>query len=145
MRDCGYWTRRALPNLGRRSQKNSGNSRCSALALLHWPPWLLWVMTWPALAMSAFLGYSLIANGHQCRICWTGHVSNAVLQVPLGQLLRPVAPRFAGGRHRRFQHGIANVPARDRMALGQLTEVHVGCERRAGVQLHLPDLLALFP
>jgi uncharacterized membrane protein len=37
------------------------------------------MMTWPAIAMSAFLGYSLIANGHQCRICWTGHVSNAVL------------------------------------------------------------------
>jgi uncharacterized membrane protein len=47
--------------------------------LLRWPPLLLWMMTWPAIAMSAFLGYSLIANGHQCRICWTGHVSNAVL------------------------------------------------------------------
>src|SRR4051812_33761351 len=50
----------------------------------HWPPLLLWLMTIPAIAMSAFLGYSLIANGHQCRICWTGHVSNAVLFVLLG-------------------------------------------------------------
>jgi uncharacterized membrane protein len=51
--------------------------------LLRWPPLLLWMMTWPAIAMSAFLGYSLIANGHQCRICWTGHVSNAVLFIAL--------------------------------------------------------------
>jgi uncharacterized membrane protein len=51
--------------------------------LLHWPPLLLWAMTWPAIAMSAFLGYSLIANGHQCRICWTGHLSNAVLFIAL--------------------------------------------------------------
>jgi uncharacterized membrane protein len=47
--------------------------------LLGAPPWLLLVMTAPAVAMSAFLGWSLIANGHQCRICWTGHVSNAIL------------------------------------------------------------------
>ena len=40
-------------------------------------------MTVPAVAMSAFLGRSLIVNGHQCRICWTGHVSNAVLFVML--------------------------------------------------------------
>jgi uncharacterized membrane protein len=48
-----------------------------------WPPTLLWLMTWPALLMSAFLGYSLIANRHQCRICWTGHVCNALLFVAL--------------------------------------------------------------
>lgn len=47
--------------------------------VLHWPAWLLLAMTAPAVAMSAFLGRSLIVNGHQCRICWTGHVSNAVL------------------------------------------------------------------
>jgi uncharacterized membrane protein len=47
--------------------------------LLGWPVWLLAVMTVPAVAMSVFLGWSLIANGHECRICWTGHVSNAVL------------------------------------------------------------------
>ena len=52
--------------------------------LMRWPPALLWVMTLPAVAMSAFLGYSLIANGHQCRICWTGHLSNAALFVILG-------------------------------------------------------------
>jgi uncharacterized membrane protein len=47
--------------------------------VLQWPAWLLLVMTAPAVAMSAFLGRSLIVNGHQCRICWTGHASNAVL------------------------------------------------------------------
>jgi hypothetical protein len=41
-------------------------------------------MTVPAVAMSAFLGYSLIVNRHQCRICWTGHVSNALLSVLIG-------------------------------------------------------------
>jgi uncharacterized membrane protein len=43
------------------------------------PPPLLLTMTVPAVAMSAFLGRSLIVNKHQCRICWTGHISNAVL------------------------------------------------------------------
>jgi uncharacterized membrane protein len=50
----------------------------------HWPAALLWLMTLPAIGMSAFLGYSLIANGHQCRICWTGHFSNAALFLLLG-------------------------------------------------------------
>jgi uncharacterized membrane protein len=44
-----------------------------------WPAWWLAVMTVPAVAMSAFLGYSLISNRHQCRICWTGHVANGTL------------------------------------------------------------------
>lgn len=44
-----------------------------------WPSWFLLMMTVPAVAMSAFLGYSLIVNGHQCRICWVGHFSNAAL------------------------------------------------------------------
>lgn len=47
--------------------------------LVHAPSWVLLTMTLPAVAMSAFLGWSLIVNGHQCRICWIGHVSNAVL------------------------------------------------------------------
>src|SRR3954454_1432224 len=49
-----------------------------------WPPILLWALTLPAVAMSTFLGYSLIANGHECRICWTGHVANALLCLLLG-------------------------------------------------------------
>jgi uncharacterized membrane protein len=45
------------------------------------PPLILLILTIPAIAMSAFLGYSLIANGHQCRICWTGHVANLTLAI----------------------------------------------------------------
>jgi uncharacterized membrane protein len=47
--------------------------------ILSWPPLLLFVMTVPALAMSIFLGASLIVNKRQCRICWAGHLANAVL------------------------------------------------------------------
>ena len=47
--------------------------------VLHWPAWLLFVMTLPAVAMSAVLAHSLIARKLQCRICWTGHLANAVL------------------------------------------------------------------
>jgi uncharacterized membrane protein len=49
-----------------------------------WPPLWLWLMTLPALAMSVFLGWSLISRHLQCRICWTGHLANAVLFVTLG-------------------------------------------------------------
>jgi uncharacterized membrane protein len=48
-----------------------------------WPVPLLIVMTAPALAMSAFLAYSLVTNHHQCRICWTGHAANAALIILL--------------------------------------------------------------
>jgi uncharacterized membrane protein len=46
---------------------------------LDWPPLLLFAMTIPAVAMSVFLGYSLLSRGLQCRICWTGHLANAAL------------------------------------------------------------------
>ena len=49
--------------------------------ILDAPPLLLFVLTWPAVAMSAFLGYGLIVNHRQCRICWAGHIANAVLFV----------------------------------------------------------------
>ena len=52
--------------------------------LLDWPPSWLLTLTLPAVAMSAFLGYSLIANRRQCRICWAGHVANAVLFLTFG-------------------------------------------------------------
>ena len=51
---------------------------------LGWPALLLFAMTWPAVAMSAVLAYSLISNRRQCRICWAGHVANVVLFVALG-------------------------------------------------------------
>jgi hypothetical protein len=56
-----------------------------AMGLLrHWPAWLLFAMTLPAVAMSIVLGHSLITRKLQCRICWTGHVANAILAVTLG-------------------------------------------------------------
>lgn len=54
--------------------------------IIGWPSWFLLMMTVPAIAMSAFLGYSLIVNGHQCRICWLGHFSNAALFLLLARL-----------------------------------------------------------
>ena len=51
---------------------------------LNWPPSWLLLMTLPAVAMSAFLGWSLISRGLQCRICWTGHAANVTLAVLLG-------------------------------------------------------------
>ena len=48
-----------------------------------WPAWLLLAMTLPALAMSAFLAWSLFTRQLQCRICWTGHAANLVLAVTL--------------------------------------------------------------
>lgn len=48
-----------------------------------WPAWWLATLTLPAVAMSAFLGWSLIVNDRECRICWTGHIANAVLFVLL--------------------------------------------------------------
>jgi uncharacterized membrane protein len=51
---------------------------------LAWPVSLLFAMTLPAVAMSAFLGWSLISRRLQCRICWTGHIANLVLAIALG-------------------------------------------------------------
>jgi uncharacterized membrane protein len=58
----------------------------------NWPPLLLLVMTLPAVAMSAFLGWSLITNKLQCRICWTGHVANVVLAAILALRTLQVLP-----------------------------------------------------
>ena len=52
--------------------------------LLDWPATLMFLMTVPAVAMSAFLGWSLWSRRLQCRICWTGHVANLVLATLLG-------------------------------------------------------------
>jgi uncharacterized membrane protein len=51
---------------------------------LGWPAWWLFFMTLPAVAMSAFLGWGLIARKLECRICWTGHFANATLALLLG-------------------------------------------------------------
>lgn len=52
--------------------------------LAGWAPLLLFAMTLPAVAMSAFLGWSLYSRRLQCRICWAGHVANVTLMVLLG-------------------------------------------------------------
>lgn len=52
--------------------------------LLDWPRSWLFLLMIPAVAMSAFLGYGLIVNNRQCRICWAGHFANAVLFATLG-------------------------------------------------------------
>jgi uncharacterized membrane protein len=44
-----------------------------------WPAWFLALMVLPAVAMSAFLGWSLWTRNLQCRICWAGHAANAAL------------------------------------------------------------------
>jgi uncharacterized membrane protein len=51
--------------------------------LAGWPAGLLFGMTLPAVAMSAFLGWSLWSRQLQCRICWAGHVANASLALLL--------------------------------------------------------------
>ena len=51
--------------------------------LLEWPRLWLIAMMVPAIAMSAFLGYSLLSRGLQCRICWAGHIANFSLFVLL--------------------------------------------------------------
>ena len=51
--------------------------------ILGWPAWLLALMTLPAVAMSAFLGWSLLSRGLQCRICWAGHAANFTLALLL--------------------------------------------------------------
>src|SRR5687768_9298045 len=66
--------------------------------VMKWPDWLLFVMTLPAVAMSAFLGWSLLSRGLQCRICWTGHVANAVLAILLAAQAFHLAPLYASSR-----------------------------------------------
>lgn len=51
--------------------------------ILHWPVAFLIVAASPALLMSIFLGYSLITNHLQCRICWAGHFANATIWLTL--------------------------------------------------------------
>ncbi len=48
-----------------------------------WPGLLLFAMVVPAAAMSAFLGWSLLSRGLQCRICWAGHIANFLLLICL--------------------------------------------------------------
>jgi uncharacterized membrane protein len=51
--------------------------------ILHWPDAFLIIMASPGLMMSIYLGYSLISNHLQCRICWAGHFANATIWLAL--------------------------------------------------------------
>ncbi|PWT99784.1 MAG: hypothetical protein C5B53_04875 [Candidatus Melainabacteria bacterium] len=51
--------------------------------ILNWPVLFLLVAATPALLMSIFLGYSLITNHLECRICWAGHFANATIWLVL--------------------------------------------------------------
>jgi len=48
-----------------------------------WPARVLAVMVVPAVAMSAFLGWSILSRGLQCCICWAGHGANFTLMAGL--------------------------------------------------------------
>jgi uncharacterized membrane protein len=49
----------------------------------HFPIWLLLCAASCGLAMSIYLGFNLIRNKRQCRICWTGHISNSIIWLTL--------------------------------------------------------------
>lgn len=51
-----------------------------------WPERLLLAAATLALAMSVYLGYRLLRDRLECRVCWTGHLANTMLW--LGLLLR---------------------------------------------------------
>lgn len=53
----------------------------SVAMIAGWPSSLLTLMVVPAVAMSAFLGWSLWSRGLECRICWAGHIANFTLAV----------------------------------------------------------------
>ena len=53
-----------------------------------WPKaWLLGGSSL-ALAMSAFLGWSLISRKLECRICWAGHWANLAIWIALAMRIR---------------------------------------------------------
>jgi uncharacterized membrane protein len=48
-----------------------------------WPRALLLAAATAALAMSVYLGYRLVRDRLECRICWTGHAANLLLWLGL--------------------------------------------------------------
>ena len=98
--------------------------------VLGWNPWLLLVMTLPAVAMSAFLGYSLLSRGLQCRICWTGHIANAALALLLLVQALGASFDFAIGVAAQAPDPDALYKQRDEIARAQQAEV-IWAERLA--------------
>ena len=55
-----------------------------ALGLLRgWPRPVLLTGASAALAMSAYLARTLVAQGLECRVCWAGHIANLVIWLAL--------------------------------------------------------------
>jgi len=48
-----------------------------------WPIRLLFAAASLALGLSAYLGFRLIRDRLECRVCWTGHAANALLWLGL--------------------------------------------------------------
>jgi len=48
-----------------------------------WPASILILAGTAGLAMSMYLGCYLVKNHLQCRICWLGHISNAIIWLTL--------------------------------------------------------------
>ena len=47
------------------------------------PIWLLFLAASCGLIMSIYLAFNLIKNRRECRICWIGHLSNAIIWAAL--------------------------------------------------------------
>jgi uncharacterized membrane protein len=63
----------------------------AAGVFLKWPPAPLLAASTFALTLTVWLGYILLSRKLECRVCWTGHISNLVIWLILGA-------RFASGR-----------------------------------------------
>ena len=51
--------------------------------LRDWPIRVLWTASCLAILMSAWLAWILMRDRLECRICWTGHVCNALIWILL--------------------------------------------------------------
>jgi tetratricopeptide (TPR) repeat protein len=94
-------------------------------------------MTLPAVAMSVFLGWSLLSRGLQCRICWTGHVANVVLALLLGAdafHLKVEATAFGGlGAPLLASSGSFRLQAEDPDALYKQRETIASAQQAEGI------------
>jgi uncharacterized membrane protein len=48
-----------------------------------WPAWLLLLPATLAVGLSAYLGFRLLRDRLECRVCWAGHAANALLWLGL--------------------------------------------------------------
>lgn len=56
--------------------------------LFHWPGWMLFGAATFAFLMTLWLGWVLLRDKLECRVCWTGHVCNTIIWlILLGRLM----------------------------------------------------------